>query len=187
MTSFTNFTGIDPPVDRLAPDARTAILRSQAGTQTPADDNVIGSALSGTGLCAEDHFKQQLYCACVNAPVANPECIFAACANQQDAYKTTQMQKVINDAAKLCPTTVNCTQVFEMGGSRNIATGVVQTMNCGGIVETFITNIQAHPFLAVVVLVLVLSVFMLVSGAGKRSSAPAKTLPPPELVMPADL
>jgi len=186
MTSFTTFTGIDPPVDQLPADFKTAILSSQAGTQTPTDDNVIGSALSGSGYCAQDHYKQQLYCACVNAPVANPECIFAACANQSDAYKTTQMQKVVNDAAKLCPATVNCTQVFEMGGSSNIASGVTQTMNCGGIVETFITNIQAHPFLAVVVLIFIVSVVMLVSGSGKKPS-PAKALPPPELIMPANL
>ena len=187
MTSFTSFTGIDPPVDRLPTDFKTAILHSQTETQTPADNNVIGSALSGSGYCAQDKFKQQLYCACVNAPTANPECIFTDCANQIDAYKTTHMQKVMNNAEKLCPSTVNCTQVFDMGGSSNIASGVQQTMNCGGVVETFVTNIQAHPFLAIVILIFILSVVMFVSDLGKKSSGPSNTLPPPELIIPTNL
>ena len=83
----------------------------------------------------------------------------------------------MDDAQKLCPTTISCTQVFEMGGKDNIATGVSQVMNCGGVIETFVTNIQAHPFLAIVLLVLILSVLMLFSG----SPAPAKrTLSPIE-------
>lgn len=177
MTTFTTFTGVNPPVDQLPADFQTAILDSQSGAQTPTDDNVIGSALSGSGYCAQDAFKQQLYCACVNSPVPNPECIFAPCANQADAYKTVQMQKIANDAQQMCPTTVNCTQVFEMGGSNNIASNVSQTMNCGGVVETFITNIEAHPIIAILILILVISTIWLVSEPdGKKSgSAPRAT------------
>lgn len=186
MTSFTTFRGTDPPVDKLPPDFRTAILNSQAGKSTPADDNVIGSALAGAGYCSQDEFKKQLYCACVNAPIANPECIFAPCTNYTQAYKTTAMQDVLTNTQKNCPTTVNCTQVFEMGGSGNIASGVSQTMNCGGVVETFITNIQTHPFLAIVVLILIISVIMLVSAPRARQSSGDKPLLPPDLVIPIE-
>ena len=151
----------------------------------------MGSALTGYGYCAAPAYRQQIYCACVNAPIAFPECVFGPCANsdgQMGAYKTTNMQEVVTSASKNCPQTVNCTQVFQMGGSGNIASGVAQSMNCGGVVNNMITNIQAHPLLAIVVLVLILSVVMLVSDSEESSSkGPSKTLPPPELVIPVTL
>jgi hypothetical protein len=167
------------------------MTNSSKGAATNADDLAMGSAATGRGYCADPAYAQQIYCACVNAPVPNPECIFRFCSNfggTQGSYKPTYMQTVINDASTKCPQEVNCTQVYQMGGSDNIASGVSQTMNCGGVVNNMITNIQAHPFLAIVVLVLILSVVMLVSGSGKSSSkGPSKTLPPPQLVMPTAL
>jgi hypothetical protein len=184
----TTFSGATPPVDQLPAAFKTAILNSQTGKVSAADDAVVGSLLRGSGYCASDEFKDQLYCACVNVPFANPECIFAPCANYGLAYKNSTMQGVVADRETNCPSTVNCYQILNMGGSKNIATGVSQTMNCGGVVETFITNIQAHPFLAIVVLVLILSVVMLVSGEGRaRKGGPAKALLPPQLVLPSTL
>jgi hypothetical protein len=195
MTSYTEFgapAGF-PSTDfkDLPKPFQVAMANSQKGTSTPTDDNNIGSALTGYGYCADPAYRQQVYCACVNAPIAFPECVFGPCANsdgQMGSYKTTNMHKAMANASKNCPQTVNCTQVFQMGGSNNIASGVSQSMSCGGVVNNMITNIQAHPFLAIVVLVLILSVVMLVSGSGKSSSKePAKTLPPPQLVMPSML
>jgi hypothetical protein len=187
MTAFTSFTGTNPPVDQLPVDFKTAVRNSQTGRQTLEDDRVIGSALAASGYCAQDKYKQQLYCACVNAPVANPECIFAPCANQSDAYKSTQMQRVENDAQKECPTVVNCTQIFDMGGADNIASNVTQSLNCG-VIETFVTSIQAHPLLAVVLFVMMLvSVGLLSAGLGRRPTKKAPGLPPPDLVMPGVL
>lgn len=186
MTSFVDFSGTNPPIDQLPKDFRQAILNSEAGKQTPTDDNVIGSAASGSGYCAQDNFKQQLYCACVNAPVANPECIFNVCANQGAAYKTVQMQRVVENAQKMCPTTINCTQIIEMGGAGNVSSNITQTLNCGGIIDIFTTNIQAHPFLSIVILILILSMVMLVSGSRKKPSE-GRSLPPPELVIPENI
>jgi hypothetical protein len=195
MTSYTVFG--DPAgfpatnFNELPPAFQTAMSNSQKGRSTLTDDNNMGSALTGYGYCADPTYRQQIYCACVNAPIAFPECVFLPCANSDGlmgSYKTSNMQKALEDASKNCPQTVNCTQVFQMGGSGNIAPGVSQSMNCGGVVNNMITNIQAHPFLTIVVLVLILSVVMLVSGSGKSSSkGPSKTLPPPQLVMPSTL
>jgi hypothetical protein len=177
MTSYKDFVWADPH-GTLPVDFQNAIQASADNTQTDADDDLIGSAIVGEGYCSQPQYERQVYCSCVNAPVAYPECIFKPCSNSARAYKTVQMRKVMDNAQKLCPTSVNCTQVFEMGGEDNIASGVSQVMNCGGVVETFVTNIQAHPFLAVVLLILVLSVLMLFSGP----PAPAKrTLLPIEL------
>ena len=195
MTSYTEFgapAGFKSTDFSQLPAAfQTAMSNSHKGTPTPADDNNMGSALTGFGYCADPIYRQQVYCACVNAPIAYPECVFGPCANyngQTGAYKTTNMQKALTNANKNCPPAVNCTQVFQMGGSDNIASGVPQTMSCGGVVNNMITNIQAHPFFSIVVLVLILSVVMLVSGSGKSSSkGPSKTLPPPQLVMPTTL
>lgn len=195
MTSYTEFGApagfISTDFSQLPAAFQTAMSNSQKGTPTPADDNNMGSALTGYGYCADPTYRQQVYCACVNAPIAYPECVFGPCANsdgQMGAYKTTNMQKALTNASKNCPQAVNCTQVFQMGGSDNIASGVSQSMSCGGVVNNMVTNIQAHPFLSIVVLVLILSVVMLVSGSGKSSSkGPSKTLPPPQLVMPTTL
>ena len=175
-SSYTKFVWTDPN-ETLPPDFQAAIQASIDEKQTNADDDLIGSAIAGEGYCSQPRYAQQVYCACVNAPVAYPECIFKPCSNSARAYKTVQMRNVMDNAQKLCPTTISCTQVFEMGGKDNIATGVSQVMNCGGVIETFVTNIQAHPFLAIVLLVLVLSALMLFSG----SPAPVKrTLSPIE-------
>lgn len=194
MTTFVSFGAPghpDVPASQLPKTFRGAIAVSEKGKSTTATDETIGSALYGFGYCADPKYRQMTYCACVNSPVANPECIFAPCTNSANAYRNTAMQNVLDPARggreKNCPSTVNCTQVFNMGGSSNIASGVSQTMNCGGVVETFITNIQAHPFLAIVVLVLILSVVMLVSGPRARAAKAPKTLPPPQLVLPESL
>lgn len=60
-------------------------------------------------------------------------------------------------------------------------------MNCGGVVETFVTNIQAHPFLAIVLLILIIAIVMLISNSDKKSVKNVKTLPPPEIVIPDNI
>jgi hypothetical protein len=196
MTSYTTFGEAAGqaliPYDELPANVQTALVNSFNRVQTAADDGAIGSAMAGVGFCYEN--PQQLYCACVNAPIAAAECIFAPCSeyanldprsNAGAAYVKTNQQQVLNDASKLCPTSVNCEQVFIMGGSGNIANNVSQTQNCGGVVNVFVTNVKAHPFLAVVVLVLVLSVAMLLAdGRGKKGEL---ALPPPGQEFPREL
>lgn len=164
----STFSGMSPPIDQLPADFQAALAHSQAGTSTPADDAVIGSALAGSGYCAGSAFAHQLYCACVNAPVADPECVFAPCANYTAAYKTSQMQKVLADADQNCPATVDCTQVFEMGGDDNVATGISQSMDCGNVVSTIMTSIGDHPVVALILVVLTALLVSVVAGGQRR-------------------
>ena len=202
MTTYQNF-GNDVPISQLPADFAAAVNASiacqaaQQGGKTPCDlvayqakgyDTTVGSAQEGYGYCANPTYRQMTYCSCVNAPVANSECIFQACTNGDHSYKNVLQLALLSNGSKNCPQSVNCQQVFEMGGSDNVASQVAQTQSCGGVVNNMVTNIQAHPFLAIVVLILVLSVVMLVSGSGRGASkGPSKTLPPPELVMPSTL
>ena len=101
MTSYWHFTGIHPSVNNLPGPFKTAILNSQEGTNTLANDAVIGSVAMGSGFCSSDVYKHQLYCACVNAPVAGPECIFAPCTNQSMLH--TDAEKACNNINKLYP------------------------------------------------------------------------------------
>lgn len=186
--TYTSFGG-DITLAELAraePAAHGAIVRSMRGAQTISDDEAIGGASLGYGFCSKTdpddptkNYATMTYCGCVNAPVANPECIFKHCASAEHAYKNTEMQKVVEDAAKQCPKTVECSQMFIMGGASNIASGVRQTMNCGGTFENIITNIRAHPLMAFVVIVLVLSAAMLIT-----SRRPPQEDSPPQLVLP---
>lgn len=204
MTTYTTFGGDVslPQLEKDAPDFHAAVVASTAcytalktggkcdltAYEAAGYDSAVGSAASGYGHCANPTYRQMTYCSCVNAPISNAECVFGPCSDGANSYMTTRMLAQMSDAAKNCPQAVNCQQVFEMGGSGNIASNVAQTMSCGGVVNNMITNIQAHPFLAIVVLVLILSVVMLVSGSGKSASkGPSKTLPPPQLVMPSTL
>lgn len=179
MTTYKTFSGTSPSIDKLPRPFRDAIYASQAKLSNPVWDRIVGSAASGTGYCSSTEFRQQLYCACVNAPTADPECVFAACANYGSAYKTTEMQSVLQDASKNCPDIVNCTQIVEMGGSGNIASGVRQTLNCGGVVKNIITALGSHSVIAVIFIVLVL---LLVIALGPDDNNDAQKLLPPELV-----
>lgn len=201
MTTYQKFGG-DVNIPELPAEFAAAVNASiacQAAQATPAGcdlaayqagnyDETIGSAQWGYGFCADPKYRQMTYCACVNAPIANPECIFQACTNSPHAYVNTKMMPTVKDRSTNCPKSVNCQQIFEMGGSGNVADRVSQSQNCGGVVNNFVTNIEAHPALAIAILVLIISVMMLISGSGNgKRDKPVKTLPPPELVMPFTL
>jgi len=202
MTSYTNFGTNDPPLKDLPADFRAAIESSiscevkqyqssdgKGGCNVPAYyasgfDDIIGSARYGYGYCANPLYRQTTYCACVNAPIDNPMCFFKPCNGSENAFKPSTTQAKISNLNKNCPqeNVVNCTQVFEMGGSDNVASRVTQIQNCG-VVNNFVTNIQTHPVLAIVVLILLLSVIMLVSGP-RHSANRGVLLPPPDMVLP---
>ncbi|GFR91214.1 hypothetical protein ElyMa_002586900 [Elysia marginata] len=202
MTAYTAF-GNDVSLSDLkstAPPFHAALVASTAcytalktgkgcdlqAYEASGHDAVVGSAASGFGYCSNPIYHRMTYCSCVNAPTSNAECVFGPCTDGTNSYMTTRMLSQMSNAAKNCPQVINCRQVFEMGGSKNIASSVTQTMNCGGAVTNMIANIQTHPFLAIVVLVLILSVIMLASGPSTRKG-PQKSLPPPQLVMPSTL
>ncbi len=184
------------PLNQLPACMRSAVEHSIAGTQTDQDDKNMGTlcgpnlgascgGASITPYCQQDAYKNSIYCACQNTSVAWTECIFAPCNEQEAAYKTTAQKKVLD--ADLCPTGLTiCQNITEIGGSGNVS-NVYQNFNCGGVIENFITNIQAHPFIAIVVMVLILSVVMLIVRPGAGSRRSAKTLPPPQLVIPENV
>lgn len=145
-------------------------------------DTVVGSAQQGYGYCADPKYRQMTYCACANAPIANAECVFGPC-QIETAYNNTVAQAGLSDLSKNCPKSVNCQQVFIMGGSDNVASDVSQTMRCGGVVNNIVTNVQSNPVLAVVALILILSVVLLASsGWAGRPRAGARV--PPALAPP---
>lgn len=118
----------------LPRDFQYAMIRSSQGVPTAQDDLNVGSVRMGSGYCADPKYRQQLYCACVNAPVTFPECVFSPCANASGitgAYKPIAAQAVLQNASARCPKIINCTQILQMGGSQNVASGVGQAMNCG--------------------------------------------------------
>ncbi len=182
MSSFTRF-GPDPPFDTLPTDFQSALAASSAGKSTASTDSVVGSSGSGLGYCGGKEYAQTTYCACVNSPVAASECVFAPCTNAVNSYKTTGMQTVLADAADQCPQSVNCIQTFDMGGEGNVASHVEMTQNCNSTTNLFTTPITAHPYICVVVLVMVCALALLVAGP------PAATwrtpLPPPSVLFAA--
>lgn len=187
MTTFTEF-GVaagypSTPLAQLPAAFQAAMNNAQTGKQTAADDLNMGSVAQGSGYCANPAFRQQLYCACVNAPIAYPECIFGACANAagpQGSYKTTAMQATVGNAEKECPSSVTCIQVIEMGGSDNVASNVTQELNCGsgaGGAGGLLSDLEQYwVIIAMAVLILLLTGGLLASRADRpRPPGPSKT------------
>lgn len=177
--TFTQF-GPDPAFSELPAEFQSALISSNSGASTADTDATVGSLASGHGFCSQKPYMQTTYCACVNAPVGASECVFAPCTNAADSYKTTSMQAVLADAATQCPQAVNCIQTFDMGGSGNVASHVQMTQNCNSTTSQFIEPLAAHPFIAVVAIVLVCAIALLVAGPPAATFAAA--LPPPATV-----
>jgi hypothetical protein len=173
MSGFTVFGGgLHPttPASLLPADFQTAITNSALGRTTVVDNAVMGSWASGQGYCSMPGFRQQVYCACVNAPVANPTCIFAPCNLNSAAFKTTAMQRVAENAAAQCPQSVNCKQVYDMGGADNVASNVSQTINCGSAPSASTAPTPSatgasreNPLVAMAFMFLLLVIFVLVA------------------------
>lgn len=180
MDQIVKFSTPNLPVPMLPNGFKQAIQNSIAGESTSSDDQVVGSIASGMGFCASDQFKDTLYCACVNAPVSSPECIFLPCNAQSIAYKTTGMQKTLSAAADQCPRIINCTQIRKMGGAHNLAQGVKQEMNCGGPVQQIITHVEKNTALYYMVgglfllIIIVAIVLLLASGEDKDKKPSSK-------------
>lgn len=185
MTTYTHF-GPDRPFRDLPPDFQAALTASSQGKSTADTDAVVGSALAGYGYCDDPTYRTMTYCACVNAPIANPECVFAPCTNAPNAYMTVEMQRTAAAGEKRCPASVNCTQIIQMGGNHNVSSNIGQTQNCGGVVQTFITNVSSHPVVTVVAFVLIIAIVMFaLSFRGGDAGGDAGPLPPPAAAMAA--
>lgn len=117
----------DPPVARLPSDFRECVLASAAKSSSAACDAAVGSRVAGFGFCAQPEYADSTYCACVNADLQKPQCVFRPCADSLQAFKPTAMQ-----TKTLCPSTINCASVRGMGGETNVAAGVQAPSNCYG-------------------------------------------------------
>ncbi len=169
--TYWKFTRPSPSVVNLPGWMRAAIQNSENGKQNESDDMQIGSISSGTGFCSTDRFKHQLYCACVNAPVANPECMFAQCTNNAVAYKTTQMAKTMENRSKECPQVVSCQQIIDMGGSDNVTSNIAQELDCGK--NTFISLMGEHPLLVGVICIYLIIFAILLKLTSQKWKAEA--------------
>ncbi len=165
MTSINDFNH-HIEFDALPADFRDAINKSQTYTQTLADDQKVGSLRYGFGYCSNNTYADTPYCACVNAPVANPECVFAPCTNFEMGYKTKDMHSVTT--SNQCPNYVNCQQVFDMGGSNNVAPNTNQFLNCNGTVTYFINQMTQHPWVSSVSVILVISIVIVFTSGGSN-------------------
>jgi hypothetical protein len=135
----------------------------------------MGSIAHGSGWCFDPENASQTYCACVNAPAslgANAACFFSPCVNNAFAYATPDQRS----RATECPQgAVICSQLIEIGGSDNVVSNI--NMECGVI--TKVTNvIQASPYLAVLLFVLILALVMVITMKPDDSAMMGGPLPP---------
>lgn len=186
-SAFVNFEP-GPDLDSLPPCMRAAVQRSMAGTQTSADDAVMGKLgqpiLTGATCggapiipyCQQAAFKSTAYCACQNTSLPNAECVFAPCQGSAAAYKTTGQQLIASDPAKLCPQQNICQNIVSAGGEHNIVQAS-QSSNCGGTVEQLVSRARAHPIVSILVLILVaLLVIVVARPPSKRPQLPTAAL-----------
>jgi hypothetical protein len=200
-TPLSRTTKIDDGGGTLSP-VIDAIQRSKNGMQTGFDDITIGSEYLGTGFCSmtstdpSKNYAGMQYCACVNAPIANPECSFRPC-TRSGAYLTTKMRDTRKNNTG--PHTVVCNQLVQMMGKDNLMSNLVQIQNCSAdgkrTVTKKITNAGDHTttdnkkliiasgpmtmmMRAFIVFIVLVVLALLVRGGGSK-------LPPPEFVFPA--
>lgn len=175
MTSFVDFyTSV--PIENLPAPFRNAIINSNNRVSDFNDDAIVGSIRAGSGYCALDAYKRELYCACVNAPVPNPECIFTSCANYSNAYKTFAMNQALQNSQQNCPSYVSCNQILNMGGESNVASGIDQSFNCNSTIESFFSFFKTHPLEGVAGGVLCIAIILLFLSFNNDMSEAA---PPP--------
>ena len=111
-------------------------------------------------FCAQEANKQTSNCACINAKSIGgaPLCNFNPCISGGGYIPSLQYTMVKN---KLCPPTINCSQVLELGGESNVASNLTQGLNCGGVES----NMSFNPYIFIVVIILIISVMMLLLGS----------------------
>lgn len=181
---WVDFTNPGPSLAELKqnnPKVYDAILRSVNGTNTIDDDFVVGNVCQGRagGFCADPRFAATQYCACVNSQVPWPVCAFAPCNANEYAYKPVSFQNILKNHE--CPSgLVICENIVEYGGKGNVSQ-VYQDLNCGGVINNFISIFSSHPYLTV------LLVFLVWLAMAISKKIPSGALPPPDLVFPGDL
>lgn len=82
--------------------------------------------------CADPKWKNSYYCACVNAPVAFPECVYSPCQYENYAFMDTDMLTTVNNKMKYCPNHISCEDVVTLDGTSNIFDNYKSIINCGG-------------------------------------------------------
>ncbi len=185
--SLINF-GAGPNFNELPSCMQAALTRSKAGTQTAADDAVMGklgspydpsaSKCEGKPIipyCQQSKYKSTDYCACQNVGVPNAVCIFEPCQGSSWAYKTTQQRATAANPAKLCPHEIVCQNIIAVGGKNNV-TSAYQNSNCGGTIQKITSQIKLHPAIFVILLILVVFLAMSIASPGKKD----KKGPPPD-------
>ena len=150
-----SFDAKDIPLDQLPADFRQCILASANGESSDACDTIMGSKNSSYGYCAKDAHAFGPYCACVNANVQRPECVFHPCVDILQAYKTGPMTHAIKN--KDCPKTVNCATVRAMGGEGNVATGYSIPPGCHGFQGWVIAHLSEIVLFLILVMILAIA------------------------------
>lgn len=172
------FGETDVPVAGLPQDFQACIKSSASGQSTIACDTLVGSKLTGLGYCAQKAYQDMTYCGCVNAGVSTPECIFAPCADNTQAYRTTTMQAAMANATENCPSTINCVMVRAMGGADNVTKTVAQPINCYGFVPWLMEHLTAVVLLLILVAVLATLIGYYYVPERRRRAARSAQAPP---------
>jgi hypothetical protein len=121
----------------------------------------------------------------VNAGVAAPECIFGPCADVPDAYKTVEMQKTVRSGRGApappggCPLAVNCAAVRELGGSHNVAAGVLQPQDCDTPHAWAIEHLSTIVLFLILVTVLAVLTFYRLPRRNGRARPDRPSIAPP--------
>lgn len=168
-TGDVRFGEDDTPLEALPPRVQACIRASAAGTSTPGCDALMGSLAAGRGFCADRARAASSYCACVNAPVPLPECVFGPCAVFPRAYKTAAMQRAMAHPEQGCPDEVNCATLQVMGGPANLAPGVDAPRGCFGPRYWVIEHLT--PIVFFLILVTILAVLVGYDAIPRRREA----------------
>ncbi len=145
-------------------------------------DDVVGGTQVASGFCADPAYADTRYCACVNNKLACPFVTSPACQNSGDAYRPS-WQREGGNAYEVCMKRPLCINEINTSGSRNSMWDIIQS--CGGTGAGVMEMIRAHPFIAVVLMMAVLSVVLFLVPEGPSpprgaAGGAASTAAPPQ-------
>lgn len=131
------------------------------GSASASCDVIVGSTMHGSGYCSTPPYSTMSYCACVNNAIGCPMLAATACANNEFAYRPTDMLAPSGQAYLACKDTTICNDIIDVYGSENVVTGITQ--DCGKVTDIR-QLIGSNPAIAILIFLFVVVLAFLLAG-----------------------
>ena len=173
--SYTDLQSQNPDLYNAIQASRICydqILDNPGDIDSPCIQQVKSHDTTAENECASEKWKNTYYCACVNAPVNFPECVYSPCKYENFPYMDSRMLTTIKNKAKYCPNHISCEDIVSLDGTSNIFDNYKSMINCGAsnvlspgqtVSVGAVSLLMDSPGILLVVFILFISVAILIA------------------------